>query len=333
MSSLTFADDEHVTATPLQIAAAYGEVDIARYLIEHGASVDGMDGNSRTPLHFAAEEGQTQVIDLLISSGANVNARDSSLFTPSMKAAVKGEMAAVQALIKGGADLKLQDDMGFTALHHAIFHAASDALWIDPAFSENLGVIILLTHKTKGMDLYADTKSGFSIFMCSYWAYPPYQSFLLNLAPNPSVYEPRLNNIVTATVGTKNPIDLKRLLRRLPRSLIPTLLAHRAQMSGTPLYAAATFPSEKVIDMLLDAGADLDLVGGDDGTPLMGACAAGRLEVVKILVRKGARTSYTAEEGKVVNVLDAARLHPKITRWLLVGRFAEGPLSIEDGSI
>ena len=292
-----------------------------------------MDSKSRTPLHFAVEKGQTQVIDLLISSGANVNARDEALSTPSMDAAENGRMAPVQALIKGGADLTLQDCMGFTALHHATFNAPCVATWNDPASSESLDVIILLTHKTKGMNIYADTKIGFSIFMCSYWAYPPYQSFLFNLAPNPSVYEPRLNNIVTATVGTNNPIDLKRLLRRLPRSLIPRLLAHRARIGGTPLYAAATYPSVKVIDMLLDAGADLDLVGGDDGTPLMGACATGRLGVVKILVRKGARTSYTAEEGNVVSVLDAARLHPKITRWLLVGRFAEGPLLIEDGSV
>lgn len=84
--------------------------------------------------------------------------------------------------------------------------------------------------------------------------------------------------------------------------------------------------------MLFDAGADVELEGGDHGTPLMGACAAGRLEVVKALVRKGASTSYR-KDGKLFSALSTARLHPNVIRWLLVGRFMEGPLSIENGKI
>ena len=184
----------------------------------------------------------------------------------------------------------------------------------------------------KDYDSFAEAKCGTHIFKASTWAHPPYQTFLLNLAPNPSVYEPHQINIITATVDTNNPVNLKRLLRRLPRPLIPRLLAHRDLFGRTPLYTAATCPSEKVIDMLLDAGADLELQGGDHGTPLMGACAAGRLGVVKALVRRGARTSYT-KDGQLFSALSTARLHPKVTRWLLVGRFMEGPLSIEDGKV
>ncbi len=131
---------------------------------------------------------------------------------------------------------------------------------------------------------------------------------------------------------TNNPATVEGLLRRVPKDLAASLLAHRALMGGTPLYAAATSSSEVVIDMLFDAGADVELEGGDHGTPLMGACAAGRLEVVKALVRKGASTSYR-KDGKLFSALSTARLHPNVIRWLLVGRFMEGPLSIENGKI
>ena len=319
-----------VNATPLMIAAALGEVDIARSLIEHGASIDGMINGPRTPLHRAADEGEAQIVELLISFGANVNARNASfLDTPCMSAAWEGCLASVQALAKGGADLTLKDVYGGMAVHRA---ACGFAFADSSAYSTNFGVIVFLAHKMKDSLLFAEAKDGRSIIEASCWAYPPYQSFLLNLAPNPSVYEPRRENIISATVRTNNPIDLKRLLRRLPRSLIPTLLAHQDRRWGTPLYSAATYPSENVIDMLLDAGADLELVGGDHGTPLMGACATGRLEMVKDLVGRGARTSYT-EDGKVFGALFEAKLHPKITRWLLVGRFAEGPLLLENGSV
>lgn len=147
-------------------------------------------------------------------------------------------------------------------------------------------------------------------------------STLLNLAPDPDVYIPRSSNVLTAIVSADSPLQLRKLLHRLPQSLIPVLLAHQAEMVGSPLYRAATRPSEKVIDMLLDAGADLELEGGEHGTPLMGACATGRLEVVKTLISKGAKTSYV-RDGEARSVITAARLHPQIIRWLLVGRFME----------
>lgn len=325
----TFSQMGFVDGTPLKMAATLGAIDTARSLIEHGASVDGTDSEYNTPLHFAAREGHTPVVELLIRSGANVDARNFELCTPCMEAARTGHLAPIQALIQEEANIALQDDRGFLALHHAAIQAS----WgVGLAFSEYLDVIIFLIYNTKDTDVFGETKTGFSIVTASAWAYPPYQSFLLNWAPNPSVYEPRQSNIMIAIVKTNNPINLKRLLRRLPKPLIPTLLAHRDRYGGTPLYAAATTPSEKVINMLLDAGADLELVGGDHGTPLMGACAAGRLEVVKILVRKGAKTSYTLD-GEVFSVIAAARLYPKVTRWLLVGRFLEGPLSIENSKV
>ena len=328
-STKPFLEKRYVNATPLGIAVKRGEVDIARSLIEHGASIDSMDSKGNTPLHLAADWGETQVVELLISSGANVDARNAFLRTPCMLAAAYGCLAAVQALVKGGAELTLQDDEGMTAVHKAVYGALDSAT---SAYSRFFGVIVFLTHNMKELDVFAESKFWSPMSESSGWAYPPYQSFLLNLAPDPSVYEPHQSNIMSAAVWINDPLDLKRLLRRLPRPLIPTLLAHRALVCGTPLYSAATCPSEKVIDMLLDAGADLDLVGGDHGTPLMGACATGRLGVVKALVRKGARTSYT-EDGELFSVLSAAKHHPKITRWLLVGRFAEGPLLIEGGSV
>ena len=318
--TLTLSKMYITKAKPLHTAAALGFIDIVSLLIEHGASVDSVDELLWTPLHFAASQGQKEIIEALIHSGANVNAVDHCLKTPCMKAASRGFLESIQALIEGGADLAAQDRKCRTALYSAAKNGYTD-------------LTLFFITNTKGYALNAEAASGESILsIIARWKNPSYLSFLLNLAPSPDIYEPRKSNILVSVVKTNKPTLLKLLLRRLPQQLIPTLLAHRALDWGTPLYVAATQPAEKTIDMLLAAGADLELEeGGAHGTPLLGACAAGRLGVVKALVRGGARTSYTTKDGHVFSALAAAKYHQNVMRWLLVGRFLEGPLRIENG--
>jgi len=80
-----------------------------------------------------------------------------------------------------------------------------------------------------------------------------------------------------------------------------------------------------MISLLHDTGAELETEGGDYGTPLMGACAAGRLQAVKLLARKGAKMLYCNEHGRSFSALRAAKYFPEIVQWLLVGRYTEGP--------
>lgn len=84
-----------------------------------------------------------------------------------------------------------------------------------------------------------------------------------------------------------------------------------------------------MIQILLDARAQLETEGGEYSTSLMAACAACRLSAVRLLVSKGARTSYV-RDGVAFNVLLAVKSFPAITQWLLVGRYTEGPRSLMD---
>lgn len=306
------------TARPLHIAAYFGRLEITKFLINHGAFVEGVDDSLRTPLHFAAQEGRTQIVKLLIHAGANMNALDDRLQSPCMKAAENGSLELTQALIEGGADLTLQDRYNQCALHYA-------AKW------NHREVVVFLLTNTKGCILNTEALCGespISLLFC--YKRFSYSSFILNLAPESSVYEPRGSNVLVSVAESNSPTQLKMLLRRLPNALIPRLLVHRDLGAGTPLYAAATVSAEKCIDMLLEAGADLELEGGNHGTPLMGACATGRLEVVKALVRKGAKISYIKDD-EVFSALSAAKHHVKVRQWLLVGRFMECPLLIKNG--
>ena len=52
----------------------------------------------------------------------------------------------------------------------------------------------------------------------------------------------------------------------------------------------------------------------------MAACGAGTLPSVKLLVRRDAKT-YHVKGDRIMNVIDAARHHQAVRRWLLVEPF------------
>lgn len=307
------------SATPLQIAADGGHDQIVQMLIDHGSLINAVDAQHRSAIHFAAAQGHTKVIELLLHKGANPNSLNDFLESPIMTAASYGYMASFELLLQSGADPRVHDVRGRTILHHAAISTSE--------FSVLLPILKVMKDHELGVEAISGESALFALLE---GAATPTITAMLNFAPHPSVYVPRTSNILTAILNNRaiEASALKRLLRRVPPDLVPELLAHRSLYGGNPLYAAATIAAPHLqgdfINILLHAGAELDLEGGDFGTPLMGACAAGRLLAVKILVSRGAAICYR-KDGQMVSALRAAKHFPDIKRWVLVGRFEEGP--------
>lgn len=68
--------EDHELNTPLSEACAYGEVEIASLLREHGANLDCMNSHGKTPLYRATYNGHDDVVRLLLDSGADPWAGD-----------------------------------------------------------------------------------------------------------------------------------------------------------------------------------------------------------------------------------------------------------------
>jgi ankyrin repeat protein len=54
------------------IAAMYGSVDVARWLLENGVPVDTRRNNGTIPLHCAADSGNREKASLLLEGGAEI---------------------------------------------------------------------------------------------------------------------------------------------------------------------------------------------------------------------------------------------------------------------
>ena len=70
------------SATPLQGAAAFKAMELARLLIARGANVNCRGEEGVSPLHEAAGSGQIELAKLLLDHGANLNAKDDHGKTP-----------------------------------------------------------------------------------------------------------------------------------------------------------------------------------------------------------------------------------------------------------
>jgi ankyrin repeat protein len=104
--------------TALHLAAFFGHIEVAKFLIGSGAKVDAISTNTQkvTPLHSAAARSQVEISELLLSSGADVNAKQEKGYTALHAAAQSGSIEMSELLLKHGADVNAKTEDGRSPL-------------------------------------------------------------------------------------------------------------------------------------------------------------------------------------------------------------------------
>ena len=104
--------------SPLTHAAQAGQVEIAKFLLERKATVDG--ARDWTPLLAAAQHGRTKLAALLLDAGADINRACGDRWwrgdTPLMLAARTNSTPCVKLLLERKADTAATNQSGQTAL-------------------------------------------------------------------------------------------------------------------------------------------------------------------------------------------------------------------------
>jgi ankyrin len=293
----------------LHIAAYMNNLTAVNSLLDSGADVDSLDAGGHTPLHIAALQGHQETMSALLQHGANPVAQNKFGQTPAMLAISAGHMMALELLTMLQSSLSHRDVHGWNLLHHAATNSPK-------AFSYLL---------SKGMSPYAINHYGVTPVELGFLnskSQPAFQTLLCNwdlsLHCNPG-------HISGIEWGKPAQLTLlKLILRRLPKDYIAKEIDLNTNRlgKGSPLSQVAKTDQVDIIEILIQAGANLEVERENQGTPLIAACLWGRLSAVRCLVRAGASV-FGKKAGKPCSALQAARNFPHIVHWLLGQRWTE----------
>jgi uncharacterized protein len=273
----------HYGVTPLLQSSRNGEVEVIRALLDAGADPTRWHAEGETPLMAASRTGRVDAVKLLLSKGSFVNAADPfQEETALMWASAEGHVEVVKALLAAGADPNLKAHVstittrkdadhpsgGFTALMFAVRNGHEDVVraliagGADPKLTNADGatatVIAIVNDRfdlaKTLLDLGADPNDG-SLF----FAVDMHDATTDMRAHDGSRLQPNHPNNLTALGLVKVLLDVGADVNKpFVGALHSTTLCCGASINSSPFYRAATAADVEVMKLLLAKGAQIE---------------------------------------------------------------------------
>lgn len=277
-----------------------------------GVNVNDINIEGDSALHLACEKGYSTTIDLLLKFGADVNLKNISLKTPVHLLAEGFYIQDMINLINKGAEVNVKDENGFTPLHYILKNKQYNENRIKKIFP-------LLLEKKVDVNILDDEQTS------------PLHLALINNYPNIAIElianSADINipfgkhKVPTLELALKNnhlevalllikqgvPVHLSQMYKNTPlylaildksnHPIVKHLLEYGAcidsfdQNSDNPFYVAWTKRYGKIVELLLNYGADPNISFVKDSksiSPLEEAINAKNLKAVRCLLKHGA---------------------------------------------
>lgn len=324
--------------TFLQNAAEQGQLQVVQFLLDQKARIDG--GGGLTALHYAVAAGHKAVVELLLGKGADVNSQNSWGVTPAHLATAFNRTVVLQTLLQKMPDLErvverprdsLSESWSFESNGgSATFLQFEGPLLVacrlgNPVVTE---LLIKAGAKASGREVAGMRGGPLSSTAFNLPASDRNREQLLTLlvANGAAADRTDMQAALKSAAGAGNTNALRILLKAdpLPAVLnaglvsavrakkvesVKLLLANKADpmTTDTPtkqplLFDAILFSTPEIVDALLAAGADpnlLSALGSQNNSiaPLHYAVDANRPGFVPVLVRHGAKIDMRATYG------------------------------------
>jgi ankyrin repeat protein len=244
-----------VCADALIDAIRAGDRQQALRHIEEGADVNAADPLATTPLMWAARYGDVVVVDRLLRAGANAAAENVFGVTPMAEAALIGSESVIRELLAAGVDPDSPNPEGETAL-----------------------MLVVRTGQLGAAKVLID--AGADVNVKERWAG---QTALMWASAQ---LQPEMVKLLLAH-GAE--VDARSTVRQWSRKVSSEPRPKELAQGGlTPLMFAARAGCSECAELLLDAGADIDLADPYGVTPVMVAALNLQNDLAAYLIEQGA---------------------------------------------
>lgn len=316
-------------ATPLMIAASMGHLEVMRLLLEAGANADAAHKFAEsTALHFAAEMGQIEACRLLCQSGANPQAKKIQGGTPLHVAAdsnqsniaevlVKVCKADTEALLLGDTTpLYLAAQKGFTAVVRVLLVAGTAANFVMPSTPMGSAAATAANgHKLpEDHDSDEDRMAAYFRGMHQKGSDPSAPGFEVGngaTALHAAVENGHIETVQmlldhgvgqSGSMEGATPLILAAMYNQ--HAIAKVLIKEGAGLNdvvpdtgNSALYHAVGSGYNRFVDVLIQAGVDLDVRNKAGVTALVYACSIGRVNLIEKLLDAGANATASTDDG------------------------------------
>ena len=303
-SNVAFVPLEHNDGkggTPFSCPAMWEDPAVCQVFVDSGADVETRNEEGDEPLYFATMSGEGANVKLLVEAGAGVSVTDNQGWTCLILAAYYGYSDIVRYLVGlPQVEVNFANQEGSTALHCALQHRHTDVV---RALIDAGADIEAKDRCTERSPLLKASISGNAANV----------NLLVRAGASVHVTD------VTGRTGLIHASALGHTDTVRTLLCMPEVEVDKAESSTgcTALHHAVNSKRAEVLEVLIDAGADIEAKDDMGHSPLHSACHQGELAIVKMLVRAGAGVSVTDNEGDTCLIFAACAGCTRTVRYLV----------------
>ena len=263
--------------TALLKACAYREIDVVKYLLEAGADPTLVDDVHYSSLHAAVDGRCTKnTLWALIDHGAYVDVTRKDGTNALLRACTTGQAESVMFLLDAGADVSITKPNGNTCLHTAVVGACCREA-LQKIIEQGINVNTLNNMGETALHLACKSAQAKSV------------KLLLEKGADPNISDANYStSLHTAVHG------------RCTNETLQEIITHGVYLDAqdiggnTAFWLACTYGQQKSIQILLEAGSNLNMASTDRYTSLHAAANAGcSKSIISAIISHGVGVNTT----------------------------------------
>lgn len=338
--------------TPLMLACSRGQVDMVRTLLDLGANVDlPRRETGITPLMAAIHGAQPDMVELLCQRGAQVNLLDQDGVSALGLAVASQHVDIVAILLSHHANPALHGPTSKSALAQACHHGdrmivsmllqagapvdprgshGQDSALIEAADAGHADIVEMLLDRKAKIDQ-RDANANTPLMLAAAMGHSSVVRLLIARGANPNCTNKAGQSAFHYALNAAGQDG-----EAIALSLMPFIRLEQPTSKGqTPLFACIQSGHHRLVQQLIERGANVRHTDNNSATALHEAARAGEVDMVRLLLGKGASAEAVDNKGRTAlhvackqGCVEAARLLIGQGQVDMIDRFGNTPLML-----